>query len=74
MNVTTVKLYPGTKTALDGLRSEKETYDDVIGRLILQTKNKNLKSELIEAYRDQDRKDLKILEEWDTASPELEND
>ena len=33
MKVTTVKLYKSTKSALDSLRSERESYDEVISNV-----------------------------------------
>ena len=35
-------------------------------------KNTNLKARLIEAYKSMSTKDLKLLEEWEQASNELE--
>lgn len=72
--VTTVKIGRRTKTALDGLKSENETYDKVISKLVLQARNKKLKSELVEAYRNLGKAELKILEDWEPASAELEQD
>lgn len=72
--VTTVKINRRTKMALDGLKSEKETYDGVISKLVLQAKNKTMKSELVEAYKNLGKSELKVLEEWESASAELEQD
>jgi len=72
MEVTTVKLHKGTKTALDKLRGENDSYDEVINKLIAQTENKNLKEELIQAYQSLGTEDLQLLEEWETASKEIE--
>ena len=45
MEITTVKIHKNTKSALDELKIDNETYDDIINRLISQIKNKNLKNE-----------------------------
>lgn len=72
--VTTVKIGRRTKAALDGLKGEKETYDEVISKLVLQARNKALKSKLVEAYKNLGKVELKILEEWEPASTELGQD
>jgi len=72
MDVTTVKLHKSTKTALDKLRGKKDSYDEVVNRLIVQAQNKNLKEELIQAYQSLGTEDLQLLEEWETASKEIE--
>ena len=68
METTTIKLYPKTKHALDDIRQEQETYDQVISRLVIQTKKKNLVKELIAAYQSKAGEDKKITQEWDAAS------
>jgi len=68
MQTTTIKLYPKTKHALDEFRQEQETYDQVISRLVSQTKKKNLVKELIEAYRSKAEEDIKTAQEWDAVS------
>ncbi|HLC58694.1 MAG TPA: hypothetical protein VJI68_02440 [Candidatus Nanoarchaeia archaeon] len=72
MDITTIKLHKNTKSALDELRSENETYDNIINKLITKIKDKNLKKELIEAYKNMGKEDLRLLEEWETASNEFE--
>lgn len=71
MKVTTVKLYEGTKYALDRLRVENESYDQLIRKLISEVKNKDLKTQLIEAYKKKSKQDLEIFKEWEPASKEL---
>lgn len=71
METTTVKLYKSTKAALNTLKEDGETYEGVVNRLIAERKNKNLKKELIEAYKNMGKKDLEILEEWEVASKEI---
>lgn len=70
--MTTVKLQMRTKLALDELKSEGETYDAVISKLASQAKEKTLKSDLVEAYKSLGKDELKILEDWEASSNELE--
>ncbi|MBI2176077.1 hypothetical protein HYU40_01850 [Candidatus Woesearchaeota archaeon] len=70
--MTTVKLQIRTKATLDELKDEGETYDAVISKLASQAKEKILKSELAKAYKSLDRDELKILEDWEASSNELE--
>ncbi len=70
--ITTVKLSVRTKMALNGLKSERETYDQVISKLAAQAKEKTLKSDLVEAYKRLGKEELKILEEWEAASTSFE--
>jgi len=41
--------------------------------MISHIRNANLKSELIEAYKNMGRDDLKLLQEWDSSSNEIEH-
>ncbi len=68
MKVTTVKLHMGTKSALDEIRKGSESYDEVIGKLVAVAKGRELKKELIAAYKCLGNADLDILEEWESAS------
>jgi len=70
MEITTVKLYKETKQTLDALKTKNETYDQLVQRLINYVKKKNLRSELIQAYKEMGTRDLALLEEWDSASLE----
>ena len=69
--LTTVKLQGRTKAALDVLKSERETYDQVISKLVSQARGKAVKSELVEAYKSLGKDELKILEDWEAASTGL---
>ncbi len=71
MEATTVKIYPRTKSALDNFKVRDETYDEIINNLIQEVKTKHLKQQLIEAYKNMGKKELRILEEWELASKEL---
>lgn len=72
MEATTVKLHRSTKSALDQMRQEDESYDEIIQKLVLEMKGKHLKKELIEAYQKKGKQDLQLLEEWEAASLEVE--
>lgn len=72
MEATTIKLYKNTKSVLDSLRQKNESYDEVITKIISELRNKNLKKELIEAYKSMSKEDLKILEDWETTSKEVD--
>ena len=69
--ITTIKLRKSTKAELDTLKNKIETYDVAIKRLISISKNKNLKSELVEAYSRMGKDDLELLDDWDSASNEV---
>ena len=71
MNVTTVKIQKSTKTELDSFRSEHESYDTTIKKLVSIARQRNMKGELIEAYKQMGEADLELLEEWEPASEEL---
>ncbi len=70
MEVTTVKVHQRTKMDMDSVKREKETYDDLIQRLLEKEKKKKLREALIEGYKSMGKEDLKELEEWEVASPD----
>ena len=74
MRVTTVKVLKSTKDALNELKNKKESYDEVIRKLVAKVREKTLKDELIEGYKRMGKESLEILEEWESASAELENE
>lgn len=61
-----------TKEDLDSIRAESESYDRLISRLVAHLKKKNLQKELVEAYKDMGKKDMRILSEWEQTSTEIE--
>ena len=71
MDATTIKLHKRTKSALDRLRMENESYEGVISRLVLQARNNGLKEELIAAYKQVGKDELDVLNEWESASQEV---
>jgi len=72
MEITTIKLHKSTKSILEEFKNKDESYDIVIRRLIYNLKRMNLKDDLIEAYKNMGKSDLKILKEWESASNELD--
>ena len=71
--VTTIKLQKSTKSALDNLKANSESYNAAINRLIVTVNNTNLKDELIEAYQNIGKSDVQLLKKWDKASKEVED-
>ena len=71
--ITTIKLRKSTKSALDNIKDESESYDSAIKRVISHIRNAGLKTELIEAYKNVGKMELKLLDEWDSASNEVEH-
>jgi len=69
--VTTIKIHQGTKSALDDLKKEHESYDNAIKRIVEAMKHKDLKNQLIEGYKSMGKEDLETLEEWEIASKEI---
>lgn len=70
--ITTIKLQKSTKSALDSLKVRSESYDAAIRKIISIIKNKNLKAELIEAYKSMGKKDLEVLQDWEQASSDID--
>ena len=71
--VTTIKLRKSTKSSLDSLKGKSESYDAAIRKIVYLARNKNLKPELIEAYRSMGSKDLELLQDWEQASTNLDD-
>ena len=69
--ITTIKLEKSTKSELEQLKLKSESYNAAIKRLISNARNSSMKSELIEAYKSMDYKNLELLEEWEQASNEV---
>ncbi len=67
MMITTIQLNENVKNALDRLKSNKETYEEVIINLMrLAEKNKREQEELlIEGYKEMAEESLKIAKEWE---------
>ncbi len=74
MSTTTVKIRESTKSALDEIKNERESYDEVIGKLLSLAKNRSLKEQLIEGYKARRKEDLEILKEWEGASAKIDEE
>ncbi|MBI5066076.1 hypothetical protein HZA97_07600 [Candidatus Woesearchaeota archaeon] len=72
MDITTIKLHKRTKHSLDKLRLKRDSYDVAIQKLIFQVRHENLKKKLIAGYSSLGKEDLANLNEWETASKEVE--
>ena len=67
--ITTIQIHEKVKKELDKIKEEKESYEEVILKLmekveIEKRKNKEL---LIEGYKEMAEDSLKINEEWSNA-------
>lgn len=72
MDITTIKLQKKTKSELDKMKQNKETYDQIIQRLVEEGKKKSRKKELIEGYSQIGKEELKEMEEWEAVALEDE--
>ncbi len=72
--VTTIQLSEGVKSDLDRLKTSKETYEQIILRLIMiAEKCKRTQEELlIEGYKVMAEESLRICEEFKYADSELD--
>lgn len=73
--VTTIQLQEKVKNELERLKTEpRETYEDVIRRLIreVETQKRKQRELLIEGYKDMAEESLKICEEFKYADAEVE--
>ena len=66
MMITTIQIHEKTKSELDSIKREKETYEEIIVRLIdSEEKQKRLnKNLLIEGYKEMAEDNLKTTKEW----------
>ena len=67
---TTIKIHSETKHELDALKEPNESYNEVIVKLVSQSKKKNIEKELIECYKGR-AKYMDEFEEWENASNEV---
>ncbi|HIH11711.1 TPA: hypothetical protein HA241_05965 [Candidatus Woesearchaeota archaeon] len=72
MEATTVKIYSKTKHALDELRTDHQSYDQIINKLIVESRKKTLVRELIAAYQQKADEDKEINKEWEESSAKWE--
>jgi len=72
--VTTIQLNESVKNELDNLKSEKETYEQVILNLMKIAEEHRRKQEelLIEGYKEMAEESLRICEEFKYSDAELD--
>ena len=72
--VTTIQLNENVKNALDRLKTNKETYEQVILNLMkIAEKCKRERAQLlIEGYKEMANESLKIAKEWDATDATLD--
>jgi predicted CopG family antitoxin len=74
--ITTIQLNENVKKSLDRLKENKETYEQVIVKMIklLEKQRRHQQSLLIEQCKEMYEDDLKIAKEWEstTSSPDWE--
>jgi len=72
--VTTIQLNENVKKELDKLKSKKETYEDIILKMMqtVEEHKRKQKELLIEGYKEMAEESLKICEEWRHVDSELD--
>jgi len=72
--VTTIQLNENVKSALDKLKSNKETYEEVILNLMKIAEKCQRKQEqlLIEGYKEMAEESLRIVKEWESTDATLD--
>lgn len=64
---TTIKLHRTTKAKLDRHRRPKETYDDLLERVLATGARQSLREQLIAGYKATRDRDRAINAEWSAA-------
>ncbi len=72
--VTTIQLNENVKNALDRLKSNKETYEQVILNLmkIAEKQKRGQEQLLIEGYKEMAEESLRITKEWENTDATLD--
>jgi Arc/MetJ family transcription regulator len=65
---TTIKLHAGTKAALDALKENDETYDDLLRRALRIDERDAIEAAMRDGYAKRAGDDRALLDEWDKAS------
>ena len=70
---TTIQLNENVKSALDKLKSNKETYEEIIVKMMKQIEEQKRRhiDLMIEGYEEMAEESLKICEEWKYADAEM---
>ena len=74
--VTTIQLNEDVKNALDKLKSNKETYEQVILNLmkIAEKCKREQEQLLIEGYKEMAEENLRIVKEWEATDATLDSE
>ncbi len=72
--ITTIQIHEDVKEDLDRLKTQKESYEDVIRRLARETEIRKRKNRelLIEGYKEMAEESLKICKEFEALDREVE--
>lgn len=72
--ITTIQLNENVKNALDRMKSNKETYEQVILNLMKTAEKCKREQEqlLIEGYKEMAEESLRITEEWENTDAKLD--
>ena len=72
--ITTIQLHEEVKKDLDKLKTDKETYEEVIIKMIriLEKQKRNQKTLLKESYQEMAQESKKTTYEWETAGLDWE--
>ncbi len=72
VDITTIKLRKSTKISLEKLRTSKESYDDVVKRLIARSIQKIMVQELRYGYQTSSVSNKDMVKLWDGTTAEHE--
>ena len=72
--ITTIQIRKNVKDELDRLKTNKETYEDVILNLIglVEKQKREKEALLIEGCKEMAEDSLRITKEWETTDSELD--
>lgn len=73
-NITSIQIHQNIKRELDRIKTEKESYEEAIMKLIEKVENQKTvqKKLLIEGYKEMAEESLKITKEFEVADKEVE--
>ena len=72
VDITTIKLRKSTKISLEKIRTSKESYDDVVKRLIARSIQKIMVQELRYGYQTSSVSNKDMVKLWDGTTAEHE--
>ncbi len=72
--ITTIQLREEVKRALDRLKENRETYEEVIVKLVdgMEKNKRNQEEMLIEGYKEMAEESLKMQKEWESTDNALD--